>query len=147
MRHREINVKSVAFDKLKQARTVVLNESTPPAERARVYVPQIPTRYDPELRRTVPKFDTFKHAEEFGELVILLDRNNDVWDSDACIAKLQEGLLAFDYKTDFLLPMGSHHFQIWAAMILTAMKIPTLQTLQWHSRNNEYVVIDSRIPQ
>jgi hypothetical protein len=113
----------------------------------RVYIPQVPTRYDPVLRRTVPKFESFDKAQEYGELVILLDRNSDVWDSDACIAKLTEGLSEFDYKKDFLLPMGSHHFMLWTAMILAASKIPNLQTLQWHSRNNEYVVIDSRVPQ
>ena len=114
--------------------------------RPRVFVPQIPTRYDPVTRRTVPKFDTIQQAEVFGSLVVLLDRNNDVWDSDACIDKLRQGLKGFSQK-DFLLPMGSHHFQIWTAMLLAHMDVWPLQTLQWHSRNNEYVVIESKVPQ
>lgn len=115
----------------------------------RVFVPQIPTRYDTALRRTVPKFEGLDKAERFGELVVLLDRNNDVWDPAACILKLSKGLLTFS-ESDFLLPMGSHHFMMWTAMVLTSRKanpIRTLQTLQWHSRNEEYVVLQTAIIQ
>lgn len=110
----------------------------------RVFIPQVPTRFDQLQRRTVPKFDSFEQATKFGELVILLDRNNDVWDPDACIAKLRKGLRSFTMD-DFLLPMGSHHFMMWTAMILTDFGINPLQTLQWHSRNEEYVTLVTRI--
>ena len=112
----------------------------------RVFIPQVPTRFDPVLHRTVPKFDSLQYADKFGELVVLLDRNNDVWDPAACIAKLRLGLESFK-SSDFLLPMGSHHFQIWTAMVLATRKINPLQTLQWHSRNEEYVVLTTRISQ
>jgi len=112
--------------------------------RPKVYIPQVPMVYDRDKRQTVPKFDTLEQAREFGDLVILLDKNNDVWNPDACIEKLKKGLKNFTAH-DYLCPMGSHHFMMWSAMILMAQRINPLQTLQWHSRNGEYVVLETRI--
>lgn len=109
----------------------------------RVFIPQVPTRFDPLQHRTVPKFDSMDQAKVFGDLVILLDRNNDVWDPQSCIAKLRRGLIDFNWEKDFLLPMGSHHFMMWSAMLLS--RSPKLNTLQWHSRNNEYVILQTVI--
>ena len=96
--------------------------------------------FNKEQYRTVPKFDTLRHAREFGELVVLLDRNSDVWDPNSCMDKLRLGLKDFS-ESDFLLPMGSHHFMMWSAIVIAQLGIRRLQTLQWHSRNNEYIVL------
>lgn len=106
----------------------------------RVFIPQVPTRFDPDKGKTVPKFDTLQQAEKFGKLVVLLDKNSDVWDPNSCMAKLRLGLKDFA-ESDFLLPMGSHHFMMWSAIAIARMGVRRLQTLQWHSRNNEYIIL------
>lgn len=92
----------------------------------------------------VPRFDTLDKAEKFGELVVLLDRNDDIWSPDDCLVKLEEKMATFS-DTDYLLPMGSYLFMMWATQVATAKARDYLQTLQWHQREGNYRVIKTHV--
>jgi len=110
----------------------------------RVFIPQVPQHWDAAAGRMVTKFDTFDKAEEFGKLVTLLDRNDDVWNPDQTIAKLRRRMEGFD-GNDFILPMGSYHFMIWTFMVAAELTPSHIQSLQWHQREQRYRVITTKV--
>lgn len=106
----------------------------------RVFIPQVPQQWSESQGRMVPRFDTLDKAEKFGELIVLLDRNDDIWNPDAVLDKLEVKMLAFN-DNDYVLPMGSYLFMMWTTQIATAKCSRRLQTLQWHQREVNYRVI------
>lgn len=112
-----------------------------------VYVPQIARAFSKEDGRMVQKFNTLDIAErEFGKVIVMMDRNDDVWNPQACVAKLRRIMRTFS-DSDYLLPMGSHHFMMWASIIAASKVKNELQTLQWNMRNEEYVLIRTKVTQ
>ncbi len=111
-----------------------------------VYVPQLARTFDKTQGRMVNKFDTLDRAEKYGTVLVMMDRNDDLWNAEACIAKLKRVMRSFSDE-DFLVPMGSHHFMMWAGIIAASKVKNELQTLQWNMRNEEYVLIKTKVTQ
>jgi hypothetical protein len=110
----------------------------------RVFIPQVPQHFDDALQKMVTRFNTLDQAAEFGELVILLDRNDDVWNPDAVLAKLERAMRSFT-DDDYILPMGSYPFMMWTAMIAMSKARNYVQHLQWHQREKNYRVITTKV--
>lgn len=110
----------------------------------KVFIPQVPQHFDDTKQKMVTRFDTLDQAEKFGELVILLDRNDDVWNPDAVLAKLERQMRGFK-DTDYILPMGSYPFMMWTAMIAMSSVKNYMQHLQWHQREKSYRVITTKV--
>lgn len=110
----------------------------------RVYIPQVPQHFDESQGKMVTRFNTLDQAEQFGELVILLDRNDDVWNPDAVLAKLERAMRTFN-DDDYILPMGSYPFMMWTAMVAMSKARNYVQHLQWHQREKNYRVITTKI--
>ncbi len=111
---------------------------------SRVFIPQVPQQWDESKGRMVARFNTLDKAEKFGELVVLLDRNDDVWNPGMVIAKLDKAMATFN-DNDYVLPMGSYLFMMWVSMIATSKAESVLRTLQWHQREGDYRVIETMI--
>lgn len=94
----------------------------------------------------VQKFNTLDKAEAFGKVIVMMDRNDDVWNPQSCVAKLKRIMRTFSDE-DYLLPMGSHHFMMWAAIVAASKIKNELQSLQWNMRNENYVVIRTKVTQ
>lgn len=106
---------------------------------SRVYVTQVPMKVDESTGRMKPRFDTMDHLVEFGETIILMERGDDIWNPDACVAKLRRALRGFS-KSDYLLAMGNFHFVMWATAIIMETQ-DQLQTLQWNPRKQAYQAV------
>lgn len=111
---------------------------------SRVFIPQVPQHFDDTAGKMVTRFNTLDQAEKFGELVILLDRNDDVWNPDAVLAKIERQMRGFK-DTDYILPMGSYAFMMWTTMVATSHAADYLQHLQWHQREKNYRVIKTKV--
>lgn len=111
---------------------------------SKVYIPQVPQHFDTAAGKMVTRFNTLDQAEKFGELVILLDRNDDVWNPDAVLAKLERQMRSFR-DTDFILPMGSYPFMMWVGMIAMSKVNDYVQHLQWHQRERSYRVVKTKV--
>lgn len=101
-----------------------------------VFVTQVPMKVDEASGRMKPRFDTMDHLAEFGEVTILMDRGDDIWNPDACVAKLRRALRGYA-KDDYLLAMGNFHFVMWTTAIIMETQ-DQLQTLQWDPRRQRY---------
>lgn len=96
-------------------------------------------KIDPVTNRVERRFDSVEDLAKFGEVIVLMDRTDDVWNPDACLAKLRRGLRGFSSE-DYLVAMGNHHFVMWAA-IIASDRVDVLQSLQWHPRQRCYKVV------
>lgn len=106
---------------------------------SRVFIPQVPMKIDKETSRVEQRFNTLDKLAPFGEVVVLMDRNDDVWNPDACLAKLRRGLRSFG-EEDYFLAMGNHLFCIWAA-IIASESVDVMQNLQWSPREGCYKAV------
>lgn len=103
---------------------------------SRVFIPQVPMKFDPGAGMLVPKFDTLNAAKEYGELVVLIDQTMALSGRPDCIDKICRGLS--DYvEGDFFLPMGSHFFMMIAAICI-ANKTTAINILEWNQRDQSY---------
>lgn len=110
----------------------------------KVYIPQVPQYFDDTLQKMVPRFDTLSQAESFGELVVLLDRNDDVWDPDEVMAKIERKMQHFTDQ-DYILPMGTYPFIMWTGMVAMVKAEQYVQHLQWHQRERQYRVVSLNV--
>lgn len=103
---------------------------------SRVFIPQVPMRFDPGVGSLVPKFDTLNAAKEYGELIVLIDQPMALSSRPECIAKITKGLMDYG-EGDFFLPMGSHFFMMIAAICI-ANKTSRMHILEWNQRDQAY---------
>lgn len=110
---------------------------------SKVYIPQVPMRFDAQAGQLVPKFDTLRQAQEFGELVVLIDQPMALAGRNECVDKIVTGLK--DYGDgDFFLPMGSHFFMLIAAICI-ASKVDRINILEWNQRDQQYRRTEQKI--
>jgi len=105
--------------------------------RPRVFLPSVPTRYDPISNKRVSSID-LKPAMKFGELVTLVDPQNSYRDDQIhdAIIELQEKLHDFG-ADDYLLCVGDP-ILIAAAMTYASDRTSTVKVLRWEKSRREY---------
>ena len=104
---------------------------------ARVFVSQIPARWDRHSGSWKEKFD-LTPAEEHGELVPLLPYGNVADDAETVQRQIDEGLADFDCTVDSVLLLGD---PVLIACIGASMGAQgeDFYTLKYDRRSNRYV--------
>jgi hypothetical protein len=104
----------------------------------KVYVPHVPSRYDPVLSRKVPVFD-LQPATQYGDLVFLTDMYNDVRGelSLELFQKMSDTMINTMTPNDYLLCVGD------PVLIAAAIKYATdlfgsVNVLRWDKSKKEY---------
>lgn len=110
---------------------------------SRVFIPQVPMKFDPNAGGMVPKFDTLSEAKQFGKLVVLIDSPLSFASRQECTDKIRSGLSDYN-NDDYFLPMGSHYFMMLAAIIISN-KVNVLRILEWDSRYRQYSKTETAI--
>lgn len=105
--------------------------------RPNVYLPSVPTRYDPISNGRVASID-LKPAMKFGELVTLLDPQHGYREDQIheAINELQEGLRDFQ-PDDYLLCVGDP-ILIAAAIAYASDMQQSVKVLRWEKTRREY---------
>lgn len=91
-----------------------------------------------QLKNGRPKYD-LAPAEEFGELVFLLDDTHSPFRTAQTLERLHELLDDFG-GNDYLLPIG-HPLFIGMASAVAASVSPDVNYLLWSGRDNAYVAV------
>ncbi len=107
-----------------------------------VYAVQQALHRDPRSGDLVPKFD-YSSAEEFGELVFLLNDNARPFILKPIIDELHEKLANFG-PGDYLLLTGNPTLLGLAFAIAADRNNGNIKVLQWHGKSGSYVVIEAR---
>lgn len=112
--------------------------------KSRVFVPQIPHRYDRASGELFPVYD-LSPAEEFGEVkVILTPSANPFTSMESIQADLREALADMT-KDDYLLLVGNPAILGVTTAIAAEYTDGELQLLQWHGREKRYNLIRANI--
>lgn len=106
----------------------------------RVYVVQYQTKRGPDGR--VPKYD-LAPAEDYGELIYLLDETHSPFRLGPVMEALRAGL-ADMRPGDYLLPIGNPVF-IGLSAAVAADNQETLVFLIWSAREQRYIAVDANV--
>jgi len=107
---------------------------------SKVYVIQNQLMRDRKTGEMRPKFN-LSAAEDYGELVFLLDSSSVPFYSPSIISQLQEKLK--DYKPeDSLLLIGNPCFIGWAVALAAKSTNGLVRMLQWHNQSESYILIE-----
>lgn len=105
---------------------------------SRVFIPQIPSRFDPGLGQWVPTVSV-DSAKKFGDIVIMLPPEAGRLKPENIVQQLRFTMADYD-KDDFLLAMGEPSI-IAIAAILADQAVTPLRLLRWDKRSREYTVV------
>jgi hypothetical protein len=104
---------------------------------SKVYVPQIPSRYDGGTNLWIPTIN-IKPAEQFGEVVVMLPPAAARSGIDACAAVIAERMS--DYRAeDYLVAVGDPTLYAIAAVHAHA-RTGVLRMLKWDRLKSGYVL-------
>lgn len=112
----------------------------------RVFIPNVPTRFDPLMEDRVPSLDLRK-ATEFGTLVELSDRVTRVTTHtvDWLASQIKERIEAADYdQDDFLICVGDPAL-IGAAFHYIGSRWGRINLLRWDKIQNEYQLLEIKL--
>lgn len=104
----------------------------------RVFVPSVPTRYDPVSEDRVAAVD-LRSAAAYGELVVLAKINSPVYQEDldsGLLAAVRSGVRAM-HPEDYLLALGDPVL-IAVAASEAARTLGRVKILRWSKRNSDY---------
>lgn len=107
-----------------------------------VYVVQNALHKDPRTGQLVPKFD-YSPAEQFGEIVYLLNDQARPFILQPIIAELHEKLRDFS-DSDYLLLTGNPTLLGLCFAIAADYNDGCIKVLQWHGRSGSYTAIEAR---
>lgn len=103
----------------------------------KVYVPHVPSRYDPVTDRRVPVFD-LQPATEYGQLEFLLDLSQDTRGKlDPSLFQGIKKRLQAMTENDFLLCMGDPIITAAAISYATTL-LGRIKVLRWDKSKREY---------
>lgn len=108
----------------------------------RVFIPQVAERYDEALGRRVPAFD-FSPAAAFGQLITVLDPEDNPLMLARLTRKIRDALVDFDSERDYFLAVGDPGvIAVCAGLILRRNQSMTL--LKWDRRLRLYQTMEVR---
>lgn len=108
----------------------------------RVFVIQRQMQLDRERNEFVDRFD-LTPAEEYGELVYLLNSTAAPWKTDTILIDLEEKLQDFT-EDDFLLLVGNPVL-IGLATAVASSKVDRVSFLQWSGKDRRYLPVVANI--
>ena len=104
---------------------------------SKVYVPQVPHRYDRGSGELSPVYD-LTPAEEFGEIKVMLTPSANPFTSMGSIVDDLHAALANIEVDDYLLLVGNPAILGVTASIAASYTEGKLQMLQWNGRDKRY---------
>ncbi len=110
---------------------------------ARVFVVQQMTWRDKKTGKVEDKYD-YSPAEMFGDLQFLVGPGAKPFDPEPIIVELRDKLFDFS-DDDFLLLVGNPTIIGWATAIAADLNEGRLKTLQWHGKEQRYIMIKSQL--
>ena len=90
-----------------------------------------------------PRFD-LSPAQDYGELVFLLDSSDLPFRPVPVIAKLREGLKHYT-PNDYLLLIGNPCLIGWAVALAAQASGGQVKLLQWHTQSQSYLLIEANV--
>jgi hypothetical protein len=105
-----------------------------------VYAVQVPMKRDLETGKLVSKYD-LTPALHFGEIVELLSPTAKPFNPDPLILELDEKLVAYDCKKDYIICIGNPILLSMAVCIAANFSGGEVQLLQWHGHKKRYVPV------
>jgi len=110
---------------------------------AKVYAPQVPSKYDPATRLWVPSIN-LEPAKEFGDLVVMLPPNANRLHINPLIVALREQMK--DYGPDDHIVAVGDPSLIAAAACLAAKKTGgLLRILKWDRLSSSYLSVEAQV--
>ena len=109
----------------------------------KVFVPQLPQRYDAATRLFIPTVD-IKPAERFGDVVVLLPPNANRLHTAPLVTALREGMRDMT-EEDHLVALGDPTLIAAAACIAARMHGGLLRVLKWDRRTSDYISTELRV--
>lgn len=105
---------------------------------AKVFVPQIPSRFDTSTNLWIPTIN-IRPAESFGEIIVMLPPAAARSGIDACAAVIAERMEDFGAE-DYLVAVGDPTLYAVAAVHAAARANGTLRMLKWDRLKSAYVL-------
>lgn len=108
--------------------------------KARVFAPQVPSRYDTASRLWVPVMN-MDPAKKFGEVVVMLPANANRLHSAPLIAAMREQMA--DYSdVDALVAVGDPTLIAAAALIAAKKCGGRVRMLKWDRMAGDYILVE-----
>lgn len=96
------------------------------------------------VQQTVNRGFDYTPAEEYGDLVYILGKEDVPWHPEAAINKIRKALSDYDGSRDWIIPVGNSCFIFWVGGIASSMS-PMVQILRWHNVHKEYVPVRAEV--
>lgn len=110
---------------------------------AKVYVPQVPSKYDAPTRLWVPSIN-LDHAKTFGDLVVMLPPNANRLHIHPLIVALREQMA--DYSPDdWVVAVGDPSLIAAAACIAVKKTHGLLRLLKWDRQSSAYISVEAQL--
>lgn len=107
---------------------------------AKVYVPQLPSRFDASARLWVPTVN-MTPAEEYGEIVTMLPPNANRLHTAPLVAAMREQMRDYSAE-DFLVAVGDPSLIAAAAVIAASRAGGLLRILKWDRLGSKYTPVE-----
>lgn len=109
----------------------------------KVYVPQMPSRYDSATHLWIPTVN-LSHAENFGEIVVLLPPNANRLHLSPLIVALKEQMTNYGPE-DYVVAVGDPSLIAAAACIAARKTGGLLRILKWDRQTSQYIAAEAQI--
>jgi hypothetical protein len=109
---------------------------------SKVYVPQVPSRFDSRTQLWVPTV-SLGDAERFGEVVEMLPPEASRLHVAPLLAALREQMKEFG-RSDYLLALGDPTLIAAAAVIAARQSEGELRLLKWDRMASSYILVECR---
>lgn len=108
----------------------------------RVFIPQIPSRYDTNINAWVPTVN-IDNAKQFGEVFVMLPPEASRLETDKIVELLQKAMV--DYcDDDYVLALGDPVVIAIASAIADRSSSP-LRILRWDKRSRNYQLLEANL--
>lgn len=109
----------------------------------RVFIPQIPSRFDTQLREWVPSVN-IAPARKYGELIVMLPPEANRLHTAPLVASLKESLRDFG-EDDYLVAVGDPSIMMAAGAIVARRAGGRLRLLKWDRREGVYLPVEINV--
>ena len=108
----------------------------------KVYVPQVPSKYDSATKLWVPSVN-LDHAKTFGEVVVMLPPNANRMHIAPLVVALREQMKGYTTE-DYIVAVGDPAL-ISVAACLAERKAGFLRILKWDRQVGIYMVVEAHL--
>ena len=110
---------------------------------SKVYVPQLPSRFDAATRLWIPSVNLFP-AEKFGEIVTMLPPNANRLHTAPLVQALKEAMADYTAE-DFIVAVGDPSLIAAASCIAVRKTGGVLRMLKWDRHTSDYLPVEVQL--